>query len=77
MAPSERTLITVAPITTIVRGARFEASISKGLLPKRCVVNGDAVTTLAKDALDPHPIGVIHAEAMDEVAQAVRYALSL
>ena len=76
-AYSVRELVTVAPVTTRIRGIPTEVPLGlEDGLPKRCVVNLDTITTIPKRALT----GCVTPLAREKVAaidRALRFALGL
>ena len=72
-----RTAITVAPITRTIRNIPVEVALdhSDGM-PARCVVNLDDLTTLPK-ILIKQRMTALSAEKMEQVNQAIRFALDL
>ena len=72
-----RRLVTVAPITTRVRGIPVEVALGpKDGMPRECVVNLDTVTTVPKDALRER-LTVLSRAKMTAVDGALRFALGL
>ena len=72
-----RDLIMIAPITTRIRGIRGEVELGPADgMPRRCVANLDTLDTIKKSSLDQR-ITVLADERLDEVAEALRYALGL
>lgn len=72
-----RKLITVAPVTTRVRGIPTEVALGpKDGMPRECVVNLDTVTTIPKDALRER-LTVLSRSRMAAVDGALRFALGL
>jgi mRNA interferase MazF len=69
--------VTVAPITTRVRGLSTEVRLGKSNgLAEECVVSCDNITTIFKDALGPR-IGSLLPEQEELLAEAIRSAFSL
>jgi mRNA interferase MazF len=76
-AYSVRALITVAPITTRVRGLPVEIPVGSGEgLPKPSVVNLDTITTIAKRSLEERA-GRLAGEKLAQLDDALRFALGL
>lgn len=76
-AYSVRALITVAPITTRVRGLPVEVPVGPGDgLPKRSVVNLDTITTIAKRSLEERA-GRLTGSKLEQLDAALRFALGL
>jgi len=72
-----RRLVTVAPITTRVRGIPVEVALGpKDGMPRECVVNLDTVTTIPKDVLRGR-LTVLSRSKMTAVDGALRFALGL
>jgi mRNA interferase MazF len=72
-----RRLVTVAPVTTRVRGIPVEVALgTKDGMPHECVVNLDTVTTIPKDALKER-LAVLSRSKMTAVEGALRFALGL
>jgi mRNA interferase MazF len=72
-----RRLVTVAPVTTRVRGIPVEVPLSpKDGMPRECVANLDVVTTIPKDALRER-LTVLSGPKMAAVDAALRFALGL
>ena len=72
-----RRLVTVAPITTRVRGIPVEVPLGpKDGMPRDCVVNLDTVTTIPKDALRDR-LTLLSRSKMTAVDTALRFALGL
>jgi mRNA interferase MazF len=76
-AYSVRQLVTVAPITTRVRGIPTEVPLGReDGLPKRCVANLDTITTIPKSTLAA-PVGVLGPAKLHAVERALKFALGL
>jgi len=72
-----RRMVTVAPITTRVRGIRVEVELdSEDGLPQHCAVNLDRVTTLPREVLRDR-LTKLPADKLERVARALRFALAL
>ncbi len=72
-----RRMVTVAPVTTRIRGIRVEVPLGvEHGVPQPCVVNLDRVTTLAKDLLLER-LGKLPVDRMEAVGAALRFALAL
>ena len=72
-----RAAITVAPISRTVRNIPVEVVLDRGDgMPARCVVNLDDITTLPK-VLIQQRITALSAEKLQQVDQAIRFALDL
>jgi len=72
-----RAAMTVAPITRTVRNIPVEVVLDRSDgMPARCVVNLDDITTLPK-VLIKQRITALSAEKLQQVDQAIRFALDL
>jgi mRNA interferase MazF len=72
-----RALITVAPVTTRIRGIPTEVRLGPEVgLPRRCVVNLDSISTIPKSALRNRIAG-LPAEKVRAVEASIRFALGL
>src|SRR5713226_4224534 len=72
-----RRLVTVAPVTTRIRGIPVEVALGpKDGMPRECVVNLDTVTTIPKDALRER-LAVLSRSKTTAVEEALRFALGL
>jgi mRNA interferase MazF len=72
-----RAAITVAPITRTVRNIPVEVALDRSDgMPSRCVVNLDDITTLPKFLIKQR-ITALSAEMLQQVDQAIRFALDL
>jgi mRNA interferase MazF len=72
-----RELVTVAPLTTRVRGIPSEVPLDRtDRVPKACAVNLDTITTIPKTLLGTHLSSLTPAR-MAAVDRAIRYALGL
>jgi mRNA interferase MazF len=72
-----RSAVTVAPVTRTIRNIPVEVLLDqKDGLPSRCVVNLDDVTTISKSLLKER-ITVLSAERLQQVDDAIRFALDL
>lgn len=71
-----RALVTVAEVTTSIRGLAAEVDIDyvDVGLDRPSVINCDGLHTLAQDSLTSH-VGQVGAETMRKVCSAVTYAL--
>ena len=69
--------MTIAPITTRIRGLPVEVELRpEDGLPRLSVVNVDDITTVRKRVL-ARPITTLSAAKMAAVAEAVKFALDL
>jgi mRNA interferase MazF len=72
-----RTAITVAPLTTTIRGIPVEVPLDvKDGLPRPCVVNLDSIATIPKRRLESR-VAALSAAKLSLVAEAIRFALDL
>ena len=72
-----RALVTIAPITTRVRGIPVEVELGMADgLPRSCVVNLDTITTIPKSSLSDR-LTMLSAERIAEVEDAMRFALGM
>ena len=72
-----RRLVTIAPVTTRVRGIPVEVPLGpKDGMPRDCVANLDTVTTIPKDALRER-LTVLSRSKMAAVDAGLRFALGL
>lgn len=71
-----RELVTVAEVTTSMRGLAVEVEIDhvEAGLDRPSVVNCDGVHTVAQSALHG-PVGAVSADTMGKVCSALSYAL--
>lgn len=76
-AYSIRELVTVAPVTTRIRGIPVEVPVGAGEgLRRRGVVNLDTIGTIPKATLQSR-ISMLRAEKLEAVHTAIRFALAL
>ena len=76
-AVNQRSLLTVAPVTSTVRGIRSEVVLDeRDNMTMRCAVNTDIMTTIPVISLDER-ITLLSDERMAEVKAAVIFALEL
>jgi mRNA interferase MazF len=72
-----RSAVTVAPVTRTIRNIPVEVLLLKDEgLPSRCVVNVDDITTIPKSLIKGR-IAVLSAERMQQIEDAIRFALDL
>jgi mRNA interferase MazF len=70
-----RAFVTVAPVTTRVRGIPVEVALGEADgMPRRCVVNLDSLVTIARSRLE-RPVARLAADKMKAVETAIRFAL--
>jgi mRNA interferase MazF len=76
-AYSVRTAVTVAPLTTTIRGIPVEVPVDRtDGLPKPCVINLDSLITIPKRRLESR-ITTLSAAKLGLVRDALRFALDL
>ena len=69
--------ITVAPVTSVIRDIPTQVVLSEqDGMPRECAVNCDHVQTVAKGKIGP-AITTLPADRMEEVRQAIAFALDL
>jgi mRNA interferase MazF len=72
-----RELVTVAPITTRIRGIPSEVPLGiEDGLPKPCVINLDTITTIAKASLGER-LTTLNTEKQKAVDDATHFALGM
>ena len=72
-----RELVTVAPVTTRIRGIPVEVPLGpEDGVPRPCVVNLDVITTVPKASLS-RPVTVLSLPKVAAVNRALRFALGL
>ena len=72
-----RTAVTVAPVTTTVRGIAVEVSLGlEDGLPKPCAVNCDSMLTIPKVYLEAR-IARLSERKLEEIHKAIRFALDM
>ncbi|MDD8027763.1 MAG: type II toxin-antitoxin system PemK/MazF family toxin [Acidobacteriota bacterium] len=72
-----RTAITIAPLTTTIRGIPVEVPLdAEDGLPRLCVVNLDSIATIPKRRLESR-VAALSAAKLSLVAEAIRFALDL
>lgn len=70
-----RALVTVAEVTTSIRGLTAEVSIEHDAgLDRASVVNCDGIHTVAQTTLSAH-VGTLSDDTMAKVCRAISYAL--
>jgi mRNA interferase MazF len=73
-----RTRVTVAPVTTRIRGLHSEVPLGSGEgLPEESIASCDNLQTISQSALDPEPIGRLDISRIPELDAALRYALEI
>lgn len=69
--------VTIAPITTTIRDIPSEVSLSRNdNMPRDCAINCDHIQTVSKGKIGAL-ITMLSAEKLDELKQAVRFALEI
>lgn len=72
-----RNAVTIAQVTTTVRGIPVEVILDRlDGLPQKCVANLDTITTIRK-ALLTERICSLRTDKMEQVNKAIKFALSL
>jgi mRNA interferase MazF len=72
-----RNAVTVAEVTTTIRGIPVEVALgTEDGLPKRCVVNLDTIVTIRKELLTER-ITILGSEKIEQIDRAIQFALSL
>lgn len=72
-----RQLVTIAPVTTRMRGIPVEVVIGpKDGMPRECVINLDTITTIPKDVLTER-LTQLSKSRMAAVDRALKFALGL
>ena len=72
-----REFVTVAQVTTRIRHIPAEVALGpEDGLPRVCVVNLDAINTIAKDSLE-QMVTSLPAEKLQAIEAAIHYALAL
>jgi mRNA interferase MazF len=72
-----RTSVTVAPLTTTIRGIPVEVRLGpKQGLPRKCVVNLDEIQTIRQERLI-RLLTTLPSEVVVQVDQALKFALGL
>lgn len=72
-----RNAVTVAEITTTIRGIPVEVALGpEDGLPKRCVINVDTLATIRKELLIER-ITLLGSEKIEQIDRAIKFGLSL
>ena len=72
-----RVAVTVAPVTRTIRNIPVEVALDeRDGLPSRCVANLDDIATIPK-TLIKRRIAVLSLEKMQQIEEAIRFALDL
>lgn len=76
-AYSIRSAVTVAEVTTKVRGIPVEVPLGpEDGLPKRCVVNLDTMATIRKELLTER-VALLRKEKIEQINDSIKFALAL
>jgi len=72
-----RNAVTVAEVTTTIRGIPVEVELGpEDGLPKKCVVNLDTIVTIRKDLLIER-LAILRDERIVQINSAIKFALSI
>ncbi|MFQ5794983.1 MAG: type II toxin-antitoxin system PemK/MazF family toxin [Candidatus Bipolaricaulia bacterium] len=72
-----RALVTIAPVTTRIRGIKVEVELGpKDGLPRKCVANCDSLATIPKAWLQSR-IAMLDVVKVQEINEAIKFALDL
>src|SRR5687767_10480994 len=72
-----RELVTIAPVTTRIRGIPVEVPLGRGEgLPRRCVANLDTITTIPKRSLVVR-VSLLPAAKVAALDDALKFALGI
>jgi mRNA interferase MazF len=72
-----RLAITIAEVSTTVRGIRSEVALApRDGMPRSCVIQTDNLSTIPKTLLETKIVSLAKAK-LDELDEALRYALGL
>jgi mRNA interferase MazF len=72
-----RNAVTVAEVTTTIRGIPVEVELGpEDGLPKKCVVNLDTIVTIRKDLLVER-LAILQDEKIEQINSAIKFTLSL
>jgi mRNA interferase MazF len=72
------TRITVAPITTVVRGIPTEVGVgADNGLPRASVAGCDSLMTIDRGDIDPERIGSLRASQLVDLDNALKFALGI
>ena len=73
-----RSRLTVAPVTTVIRGTPTELSVGRNNgLPTRSVASCDNLMTIEKSDIDPQRVGRLTIEQFVSLDQALKFALGI
>jgi mRNA interferase MazF len=72
-----RNAVTVAEVTTTIRGIPVEVSLGpEDHLPKKCVANLDTIITIRKELLRER-VCLLSAEKINQINQAIKFTFCL
>jgi len=72
-----RNAVTVAEVTTTIRGIPIEVPLGpEDGLPRRCVANLDIIITIRKELLRER-VSLLSAEKISQINQAIKFAFCL
>lgn len=72
-----RNAVTIAEVTTTIRGIPVEVALGpEDGLPRKCVANLDTIATIRKDLLTKR-ITLLRNEKLQQIDAAIRFSLSL
>ena len=72
-----RNAVTVAEVTTTIRGIPVEVELGpEDGLPKKCVVNLDTIVTIRKDLLIER-LAILRDEKIEQINSAIKFTLSI
>jgi mRNA interferase MazF len=72
-----RNAVTVAEVTTTIRGIPVEVELGpEDGLPKKCVVNLDTIVTIRKDLLIER-LAILREEKIEQINSAIKFSLSI
>jgi mRNA interferase MazF len=76
-AYSVRNAVTVAQVTTRIRGIAVEVALGpEDGLPKQCVANLDTIATIRKEILTER-LCLLRPEKVEQIDAAIRFALAI
>ena len=72
-----RNAVTVAEVTTTIRGIPVEVELGpEDGLPKKCVVNLDTIVTIRKDLLIER-LAILRDEKIEQINSAIKFTLPI
>jgi len=72
-----RNAVTVAEVTTTIRGIPVEVELGpEDGLPKKCVVNLDTIVTIRKNLLIER-LAILREEKIEQINSAIKFSLSI